>query len=84
MTKWGASRSVEGTEWSSNNEKAETETSRGVWLGAAGADEAVSKAAHDDGPDALEMAVAAARSLTCGKIEITLGPRLMSAEARYI
>jgi hypothetical protein len=34
------------------------------------------KAAHDDGPDALEMAVAAARSLSCGKIEgLTGEPR---------
>ncbi|MBI4718558.1 MAG: phage terminase large subunit [Planctomycetes bacterium] len=33
------------------------------------------KAAHDDGPDALEMAVAAARALACGKIEAIFGPR---------
>jgi hypothetical protein len=42
------------------------------------------KAAHDDGPDALEMAVAAARSLACGKIEIELGPRRAMAEARDV
>ena len=32
------------------------------------------KAAHDDGPDALQMAVAAAQSLNCGKIECVVGP----------
>jgi len=40
------------------------------------------KAAHDDGPDALEMAVAAARSVSCQKIECILGPRLKSAGLR--
>jgi len=40
------------------------------------------KAAHDDGPDALEMAVAAARSLACDKIEFILGPPLRCAQAR--
>ena len=34
------------------------------------------KAAHDDGPDALEMAVAAARSVGNGKIEAIFGPSL--------
>ncbi|MCH7885347.1 MAG: phage terminase large subunit [Planctomycetes bacterium] len=34
------------------------------------------KAAHDDGPDALEMAVAAARSVGSGKIEAIFGPSL--------
>ena len=35
------------------------------------------KAAHDDGTDALEMAVAAARSVGSGKIEaIFFGPSL--------
>jgi len=33
------------------------------------------KAAHDDGPDALEMAVAMARKAPCGKIEAIFGPR---------
>lgn len=37
------------------------------------------KAAHDDGPDALEMAVAAARSKHNGKIEAIFGPELRSA-----
>ncbi|MBU0640031.1 MAG: hypothetical protein KKB50_14285, partial [Planctomycetes bacterium] len=37
------------------------------------------KAAHDDGPDALEMAVAAARSLADVKIECAWGPPLRSA-----
>jgi len=40
------------------------------------------KAAHDDGPDALEMAVAAARSLSSGKIECVWGPPLISAGMR--
>ena len=34
------------------------------------------KAAHDDGPDALEMAVDAARSSTCGEMEAIFGPEL--------
>ncbi len=40
------------------------------------------KAAHDDGPDALEMAVAAARSVSNQRIECELGPRLRFAEGR--
>ena len=40
------------------------------------------KAAHDDGPDALEMAVAAARSVSNQRIECILGPPLRSAGLR--
>jgi len=41
------------------------------------------KAAHDDGPDALEMAVAAARSLADVKFECILGPPLRMPRGRY-
>lgn len=41
------------------------------------------KAAHDDGPDALEMAVAMARSVSNYKIEIIMGPPRPSAGLKY-
>lgn len=42
------------------------------------------KAAHDDGPDALEMAVDAARALSYGKFECICGPPTVASGLRNI